>query len=98
MKEIDALDKRMFELYDLLKSLNVLKYKRDFANACGLPEQNLYNIKMKRNHFTLVHVANVCEFYNLDANWIVRSSDNLFMKPLKKSTQLVHKSTLKQAI
>jgi|GEM_PF-2972671 len=95
MKEIDALDKRMFELFELLKSMGVLKYKRDFANACGLPEQNLYNIKMGRNHFTINHVANVCLFYSINANWIIGTEENLFIKP---STQTLHKTTLKAVI
>ena len=98
MKEIDAIDKRMFELFNLLKSMNVLKYKRDFASACGLPEQNLYNISKGRNHFTINHVANICLFYSINANWIIGTEDNLFIKPTKSSTQTVHKTTLKEAI
>lgn len=99
MTTIERLDERMFELYDLLKSMGVLKYKRDFANACGLPEQNLYNIKMKRNHFTIIHVANICEYYNLDSNWIIRGGESLFLSKKKiNSTQTVHKNDLKEAI
>lgn len=94
---LEELDKRMFELYIILKSMGVLKYKREFAYACGLPEQNLYNIKMGRNHFTAVHVANICKFYSINANWIIGTEENLFIKP-QKSTQIVHKSTLKKAI
>lgn len=88
MTTIERLDDRMFELYNLLKSMGVLKYKRDFANACGLPEQNLYNIKMKRNHFTIIHVANICTFYSINANWIIGTESNLFIKPV---TQTLHK-------
>ena len=95
---LDQLDNRMFELFDILKLMGVLKYKRDFANACGLPEQNLYNITQRRNHFTLVHVVNICEFYNLDANWIIRNGDNLFMKPITNRKQTVNKIELKDAI
>lgn len=93
---LEELDKRMFELYELLKSMGVLKYKRDFANACGLPEQNLYNIKMKRNHFTLVHVANICQFYSINANWILETETELFIKANRKQT--VNKIGLKKAI
>jgi len=98
MKEIDAFDKTMFKLFDILKSKGLLKYKRDFANACGLPEQNLYNISKGRNHFTINHVANVCLFYSINANWIIGTEENLFIKPTKSSTQTVHKTTLKEAI
>jgi hypothetical protein len=48
---IEDLDNRMFQLYDELKSRGVLKYKRAFCLAMGLPEQNLSNIKNKVNHF-----------------------------------------------
>lgn len=98
MKEIDSLDKTMFKLFEILKQKGILKYKRDFAKACGLPEQNLYNIKMGRNHFTINHVANICLFYSINANWIIGTEENLFIKPTKSSTQIVHKSTLKEAI
>jgi len=83
--KIEDLDKRMFELLKELQSRGVLKYKRDFCNACGLPEQNLSNIKKEVNHFNLIHVHNICEFYNLDSNWIIRKTDNLFMR--QHSTQ-----------
>ena len=99
MNTIERLDERMFELFDELKSRGVLKYKRDFANACGLPEQNLYNIKMKRNHFNLIHVAQICEYYNLDSNWIIRGGESLFLS--KKRTnreQKDPKTTLKEVI
>lgn len=89
--KIEDLDNRMFELFEELKSRGMLKYKRAFCAACDIPEQNMYNIEKKRNHFTLMHVANICDFYNLDANWIIRRTDNLFMR--QHSTQTVHKST-----
>lgn len=96
MKTLDELDKRMFELYNLLKSMGVLKTKRAFAAACGLPEQNLYNIKMERNHFTLVHVANICTFYSINANWIIGTENELFIKANRKQT--ANKIGLKEAI
>lgn len=90
------INKRMFELYDELKLRGILKYRRDFANACGLPEQNLYNIKKGRNNFTVIHVANVCKFYSINANWIFDNEVNIFIKPF--NTQTVHKSMLKAVI
>lgn len=92
---MNELDIRMFVLYDLLTDMGVLKTKRSFASACGLPEQNLYNIKNGRNHFTFNHVANICIFYSINANWIIGTESNLYIKP---STQTVHKTTLKQAV
>lgn len=72
---IEDLDNRMFQLYEELKSRGVLKYKRSFCAACGLPEQNMYNIKKKLNHFTLIHVANICRYYNLNANWVFDTNE-----------------------
>jgi hypothetical protein len=86
---IEQLDNRMFQLLEELKSRGVLKYKRAFCAACGLPEQNLSNIKNGVNHFNLIHVANICEYYNLDANWILRGSEDLFLrKPITKRKQI----------
>ena len=98
MKEIGDINARMFELFSELKKRGILKYKRDFANACGLPEQNLYNIKQGRNNFTVVHIMNLCKFYGINANWILGFEENIFIKPVFNSTQTVHKTTLKAAI
>ena len=97
MTTIERLDERMFELFEELKLRGVLKTKRAFANACGIPEQNFYNISKKRNHFNLIHVAKICEFYSINANWILETESNLFIQK-KSSTQTVHKSTLKAVI
>jgi hypothetical protein len=37
-------------------------------------EQNLSNIKNKVNHFNLI-VANICRFYNLNANWVIDKNE-----------------------
>lgn len=59
----------------------------------GLPEQNLSNIKNKVNHFNLIHVANICRYYNLNANWIIDINEtDLFRTKKLNSTQSVHKS------
>lgn len=81
MELINEIDNKMLLLMKELKSRGILKYKRDFANACGLPEQNLYNIQQGRNHFTINHVSNVCQFYSINANWIIGTETNLFIKP-----------------
>lgn len=93
---IDDLDNRMFQLFEELKNRGVLKYKRAFCAACDIPEQNMYNIEKKRNHFTLMHVANICKFYNLDANWIIHKTDDLFMR--KNSIQTAHKTPQKSEL
>jgi hypothetical protein len=98
MTTIERLDERMFELFEELKSRGVIKYKRDFANACGLPEQNFYNISQKRNHFNFIHAANVCLFYSINMNWIIETEDNLFIKPNQNRKQTVNKIDLKEAI
>ncbi len=98
MKEIGEINERMFELFSELKKRGILKYKRDFANACGLPEQNLYNIKQGRNNFTVVHVMNLCKFYGINANWVLGIEENIFIKPVFNGTQTVHKTTLKAVI
>jgi hypothetical protein len=39
----------------------------------------------------------ICEFYSINANWILETESNLFIQK-KSSTQTVHKNTLKEAI
>jgi len=87
MMTIEQLDDRMFQLYNELLNRGVLKYKRAFCAACGLPEQNFANIKNRVNHFNLIHVANVCRFYNLNANWIIDTSEKeLFRRKNREQT------------
>lgn len=90
---IDEIDTRMIQLYHELVKRGVLKYKRSFCLACGLPEQNFNNIaKYKVNHFSLIHVANVCSFYGINANWIIDENETeLFRTKKQNSTQTVHK-------
>lgn len=84
----EQLDNRMFELYEELKSRNILRFKRTFCDACGIPEQNMYNIKKGINHFTLIHVVNVCKYYGINANWIIDLNEtDLFRKPLTNRKQ-----------
>ncbi len=94
---IEQLDERMFKLYDELRNRGVLKYKRAFCAAGGLPEQNISNIKHGVNHFNLIHVANICRFYNLNANWIIDTNETeLFRR--KTVTQTLHKLPKKDVI
>jgi hypothetical protein len=96
---IEDLDNRMFQLYEELKSRGVLKTKRAFCHIMGLPEQNMSNIKNGVNHFNLIHVANICRYYNLNANWVIdRNETELFKTKKLKSTQTVHKSTEKVVV
>jgi plasmid maintenance system antidote protein VapI len=100
METISDLDAKMLQLFEELKKRGVLKYKRAFCAAMGLPEQNINNIINGKNHFNLIHVFNICRFYGINANWIFETEDNLFIsKPYKKTvTQMLHKTGEKQEI
>jgi hypothetical protein len=62
----------------------------------GLPEQNLSNIKNKSKiNFNLIHVANICRFYNLNANWVIdRNEKKSCLEPRKVVTIHRKKKTL----
>jgi hypothetical protein len=96
---IEDLDNRMLQLYHELKSRGILKYKRAFCAACDIPEQNMYNVEKKRNHFTLIHVANICRYYSLNANWIIDLNETeLFRKPITNRKQIKPKTVENEVI
>jgi len=93
---MNKLDKRIFELMDELINKNVIRFKVEFCKAAGMYPQNLSQVVEGRNHFTLEQVNSLCKEFNVNANWILGSEDNIFNK--NKFAQTLHKTTKNDAV
>ena len=71
-------DLKIFELIKLLQGLRMIKYQSDFGNAIGILKQNLTRVKQGEAHFKTEHIKNICEVYNVNANWIFGIENNVF--------------------
>jgi len=87
---MNKLDKKIFDLMEVLLASGAIRFKVDFCRAIGMYPQVLNQIASGRNHFTLEQVNSICEVYKVNANWILGSEDNIFSK--KTSAQIVYRS------
>ena len=84
-------DKNILKLIDHLKQIQVIRFDVDFCKSIGLLKQNLANIRKGINHFTPVHIENICKVYNVNANFIFGIDYQVF-----RSVSGVQKSAQKQ--
>lgn len=80
MSRILCIDKKILELMTMLLALNLVESESEFSVSIGLKKQNLINIKKGINHFTPIHIENICKIYNVNANWIFETEKNVFKK------------------
>jgi hypothetical protein len=93
---MNQLDKRIFDLMDMLMSYGEIRFKVDFCRSVGMYPQVLNQIASGRNHFTLEQVNSICKVYNVNANWILGTEDNVFTKD--SSVQIVYKDGEKSVL
>lgn len=77
---MNHLDRKILDLLETFKSLRLVETEKDFCTNIGLLKQNLNGIKNGRNHFTPIHIENICKVYNVNANWIFGTQENTFNK------------------
>lgn len=93
---MNKLDKRIFDLMDLLMSYGKIRFKADFCRSVDMYPQILNQIASGRNHFTLEQVNSICKAYDVNANWILGIEDNVFNKP--SSVQIVYRNGEKSVL
>lgn len=71
-------DIKIFELIKLLKELGKIEFDYEFCESIDIQKQNLAPIKKGLAHFTAKHIENICEVYEVNANWIFGTSNNIF--------------------
>lgn len=71
-------DQRILELIGYLKYVKKVKSNSEFCQEIGFFRQNLRNVRLGTQSFTVEHIHNICKIYNINANWIFGISDKLF--------------------
>lgn len=68
--ELTITDKKMLQLRDVLKRDDKIRFYQEFYDAAEIPKQSIRNIKLGKQHFTAVHITNICVEFGVNANWI----------------------------
>jgi len=78
----------MLELPEILKADQVIRYRQEFCDAIEMPKQNIRNVRLALNgqRFTVDQIKKACEVYNVDCNWVMGFTENIYrpksLKPL----------------
>jgi hypothetical protein len=72
------IDTKILDLIDILKTLGIIEYAKDFCEAIGMPKQSITRIRQGKAHFTAQHIANICKVYNINPFWIFDTQKNVF--------------------
>ena len=79
-------DVKIFELITLLKELGKIQFDYEFCESIEIPKQSIPRIKKGIAHFTARHIENICNVYEVNANWIFEKENNVFNN-VKTSTK-----------
>lgn len=71
-------DKRILRLIDVLIFQNKASRDADFCREIQLLPQTLSKIRKGTNHFTVTHIENIIQKYNVNANWIFGTDKKVF--------------------
>lgn len=74
-------DKNIITLIDILLIENLVPSKTEFYNIIKSSRQTISKIKKGINHFTPLQIAIICKKFNVNANWIFDTEDNVFLAP-----------------
>ena len=73
-------DEKVFELIEILKKKLVLRDTQQFCDTIGIKKQGITQIKNGTSHFTLPHIKSICDYYNVNANWVFGLEKKIFRK------------------
>lgn len=72
-------DERMLQLPDILKARGKIRFRQEFCDDIEIPKQNIRNIRLGRQYFTVRHIQNACKKYGINANWVMGIQANIFI-------------------
>jgi hypothetical protein len=75
---VHSTDLKIFELIELLKATKVIKSTAAFCREIGFLRQNIRRVKSGDAHFTLQHLAAISKAYDVNANYIIGTSNTKF--------------------
>lgn len=79
-KILNTPEERLVYFIDMLKDSGIIRFKEEFFEATGIKRQYYTKVKNGDVRFTTNHISKICEHYNLNANWVFGTQDNMFLK------------------
>ena len=73
-----TVNERMFLLIDFLQEKGYIKFRQEFLNVIDLKKQNFRKITMGEASFTVEHIRLACEYYDVNANWVLGFDTKMF--------------------
>lgn len=82
-KEI-AVNSRFLEVYKVLKGLDYVKNKTDFAKSLDMPREYMSLIEQNRRAVPEHHIFNLMNRYNVSHEWLDKGEGTMFTSEPKK--------------
>lgn len=73
-------EERLVYFIDMLKDSGIIRFKEEFFEATGIKRQYYTKVKNGDVRFTTNHIYQICKHYNLNANWVFGTEENIFLK------------------
>jgi DNA-binding XRE family transcriptional regulator len=71
-------DERILRLIDLLKFQKTIHTINEFCTEIGVLRQTIYKIKNGTAAFTVTHINEICNKYQVNSNWIFGLDKKVF--------------------
>ena len=95
-QSLNTTDKRMLQLLEYCISNGVEPTARAWCEKIEVNATSISNIRAGMQQFTAQHIANACQHYNVDANFIFGYSQNMLRDNKKNSPFAVIRAALSQ--
>lgn len=69
---------RMLQVIEILRANGDIQLRQEFYDTIGIARQTIYNIRQGTQYFTVDHIQKACKQYNINSNWILGLSDEVF--------------------
>lgn len=73
-------EERLVYFIDMLKDSGRIRFKNEFFDKTGIKRQYYTKVRNGEIRFTTNHISQICKHYNLNANWVFGTQDNMFLE------------------
>lgn len=80
-------DQRMLQLmeYCIANKVRDIDTNKAWSEAVGISHTNIFNIRKGTQQFTVAHIANACQFFNISADFIYGFTTEMVRVDKKRS-------------